>query len=190
MVGFAFAAVSIDTSAAEAALNRVDGERTMVQGAVNAMISAFEGRKNFTKSMGKKLRTEMDVLFQNIYAEMNKTRGDVQKLETQAKASTRSIMSHVYHMVGQVWNILETTLGLGKTIAGHTISLAVSAIASVISMGYAAAATMSTMGPAGAVMAALQIASTMASVTAQANAIASQDAIERNKDNIGEDMFK
>ena len=93
-------------------------------------------------------------------------------------------------MVHQVWNIIEQATGLGKTQAGRIISLAVSAISSVISMGYAAAATMATMGPAGAIMAAMQIASTMVSVTAMANAVGTQNTIESNKDNIGEDMFK
>jgi hypothetical protein len=189
-MGIVINSATIDTSAAEAAIHRVGAVSDLMEQTI------IEAMRLSLRSMGLTY-DQIDRTFARVFAfqrEWKRIRdeaeAEAEKTDTKIKHKSSQWRHHMLAMVHQVWSIIEQATGLGKTQAGRIIGLAVSAIASVISMGYAAAATMATMGPAGGIMAALQIASTMASVTAQANAVATQQAIENNKDNIGEDMFK
>jgi hypothetical protein len=189
-MGIVINSAEIDASPAERTINRVGMLSQTME------VSIVEALRRSLNTMGLS-NIQIDRTFEKVFAfqrEWAKIQAEAlaeaDKTDTKIKPRSSQWRHHMLAMVHQVWNIIEQATGLGKTQAGRIIGLAVSAISSVIAMGYAAAATMSTMGPAGAIMAAMQIATTMASVTAQANAIATQNSIEQNKDYIGEDMFK
>jgi CDP-diacylglycerol pyrophosphatase len=178
MVSFSFMSVTADTSAAETSIRRVDGERAVVAGAIEAFIQAWAGRKGFTEATAQRLNENIQEMLQKLYGDMAKAREASVKLESDVKVSTHRVISHSMMMLSQAWNIVERIAGDSKNVAVRIVSLTISSISSVIAMGYASAATMATMGPAGVAMAAMQIGSTLTSVAAQANAVANQAAIE------------
>ena len=189
-MGIVINSATIDTGPAEAAIHRVGAVSDMMETTIVEALRKSLHRMGLTNVQIDKTFARV-FAFQREWAKIqNEALAETEKTDAKIKYRARSWRQHMLAMVHQVWNIIEQATGLGKTQAGRIIGLAVSAISSVISMGYAAAATMATMGPAGAIMAAMQITSTMVSVTAMANAVGTQNAIESNKDNIGEDMFK
>lgn len=177
MVGFAYTFVAMETLEADAALNRVDSQRRVIQSGINAFITAWEGRRGFTIRTAERMREQLNAMFGEIDKRAIQTEQRVKKVERESKASLRFIISHAYHSISQVWNMIEDAAGLTKDTSTQMLGWGITAISGMISAAYAAAATYTAMGPWGIPFIGVATTAAVYNTVQQGNLIQQQHSI-------------
>jgi uncharacterized membrane protein YjjP (DUF1212 family) len=178
MVGFAYTAVTMDTSAAEQQLDYIDRERMATNAMVEATIKEIGRKFKLTNNAIAAIQAAVGVATTVADKQISVVRAKKEVLEKEVKISTMHLVGHIFMMVTQSWDQVERAFGLSKNAASKMVGFAISGLSQMISLAWSSVATFASMGPWGLLFIGPAIAAAVSGLTSQATALGTQQSID------------